>query len=100
MGLMAWNADRGWNGAGALERMSETRVELMDDWVMLFLGLGTIPEGVVDGFGTPRFNAEVRGERGRRERGEREEGERREEWEEGGEGGRRGTREGEEGGER
>jgi len=71
-GLMAWNADRGWNGVGALERMSETRVELMDDCVMLFLGFGDMPEGVVDGFGTPRFNAKGR-EKGGREEESREE---------------------------
>ena len=54
---MGWNADRGWKGAGALERMSETSVELMEDCVMLFLGFAGILVGTVDDFGTPRFNA-------------------------------------------
>ena len=57
MGLMGWNADRGWKGAGALERMSDTKVELIEDCVMLFLGFVGILVGMVDDFGTPRFNA-------------------------------------------
>lgn len=40
---------------GALERISETRLELMEDCVILFFGLGAGPE--VDCLGTPKFNA-------------------------------------------
>ena len=78
LGLMGWNADRGWKGAGALERISDTKVELIEDCVMLFLGFVGILVGMVDDFGTPRFNAGGgRWEDGRR--GGRMGGERREE---------------------
>lgn len=50
--------------------MSETREELIEGCVILFLGFVAMLVGMVDDFGTPRFNAEDRG-RGREEEGER-----------------------------
>ena len=50
--------------------MSETREELIEDCVILFLGFVAMLVGMVDDFGTPRFNAEEGG-RGREEEGER-----------------------------
>lgn len=51
--------------------MSETREELIEDCVILFLGFVAMLVGMVDDFGTPRFNAGVgrKGEAERRRKG-------------------------------
>ena len=66
--------------------MSDTKVELIEDCVMLFLGFVGILVGMVDDFGTPRFNAGGGEVGGWEERGEEGEGRK-------DEGGKKGTKE-------